>query len=1444
MRRTLNCVAALALLALTASAHNVFPSQIKLRPGGEDYIYVADAGTCPATITVTSTNPAAVKIYSINMTSGAVNSGNGTTASVPNRVDQVFLVRGDASITASVQVNVQVCWVGANYPNGPCSENNCNPFSPALVSVTVDPAIATTGASLNSGVFGDPVQTATGELFLPLAPDLDLGGPMALEFRRYYASRLALEGAATSTLGPGWLHTFAWRLVTTGNNREIHDDTGRVIRFERGFVATNWSLAVQDDIPYQLVQLLSGFELADPLTGLRRVFDTTGKLTSVSDGKGNTHTLTYAGNLLASIADGQGRVLSLTHSSGRLTSVGDGSRSVSFGYDGSNRLTSATDASGKTTTYAYDATTPLLALMTSSTRPNGNTPYAQTYDANSRVTTQTDALSNATSFTYDAANHATTLTGALGQIQVHDHDADGDLTSWVDEGGSSVTMQNDADGRRTALTDRLGRTTSWTVHAPSGRIARTTEADGSVTNYSYTPRNSGGFTFYDLTGVAHADGSSESFGYDANGNRTSWIDRGGATWSFSYDARGQVLSSTSPAGGVTSYAYNGNGTLASVTDPAGGVTSFAYDALRRVQLVTHPDTTTRSYSYDARDRVTAVTDEEGATTQFGYDDNGNVVTITDPAANTWTLGYDALDRLESVTDPLLNTASATYDELGRVVAVQDATGKGLQMTYDARGRLVSAEQSTGQVWSVTHDLEGVPTASTDPGGATTSFVSDRLGRITRETRASGAQRSIAYDALGRVTRLTDPLGKSVSFTHDPRGGVASVTLPVSGATASFTRNELNQITRVTLPGAAHWDNTFDAAGALTQSTDPLGRAKSFDHDQRQRVTQVTFPGGLGTASYEYDGASRLTRRNYSDGLDIPYVYDSNGAVTATTGAAFGYDAARRMTSCNGLAIAYDAAGRIESITYGPGRVVQYAYDARGLNTSITDWFAGTTDFTYDSSGRITRIERPNGVDTTYQYDADGLVTRILETLDTPPLPGGSLGIVRLSDVQLEYDAAARLREALRVVPLDTKSAEHDLSFDYDSAQQTIGWSWDGMGRLLGDGLNFSASYDLASRATSLEENGEVYDFEYDGFDNLVGFQWRGEDYQFELNYAFGNAPPATLSIDNTLRHSYVYLPDGSLFSLYDHVGQAARYYHYDERGSTLYRSDDLGMITDRYAYEPTGALIDRVGGDDNWFRHRGRYGALSLGTGRFQYDSKSLFDTCTLRFLVALGAHPLALYVGAFTGWFDGEQFLAPPVEDATELLDDDWEGVLGSVGYKFEPKVSLEVQYEYNQAESASPRPPDGIDVPGSPQVLLETRLLTTAPHDTGLGLEAQIVDVAPTNHRQAVLKFRAARALVEQLRPRSPLEQLRQMVIDALAVRVGVSLVLAGGFGPLANLMLLHGPSEVYGALQDPDALRNRLNGGVPFLGLPFLSNTLQTFAAHRPLMFLVQSHLIREE
>jgi hypothetical protein len=381
--------------------------------------------------------------------------------------------------------------------------------------------------------------------------------------------------------------------------------------------------------------------------------------------------------------------------------------------------------------------------------------------------------------------------------------------------------------------------------------------------------------------------------------------------------------------------------------------------------------------------------------------------------------------------------------------------------------------------------------------------------------------------------------------------------------------------------------------------------------------------------------------------------------------------------------------------------------------------------------------------------------------------------------------------------------------------------------------------------TTLTEGGESYDLRYDGFDNLTGWTVAGDVYELTRNYAFAAAPPAQLSINGVMRYSYIADFDGALFSTYDHVAQQVSFHHFDERGSTLFSTDASGAISERFAYDPTGALLDRVGGDDNPFRHRGQAWALTLGGGRLQYDDKGFFDTCTLRSLVRSSPTLLAMYALWSGSWFSGEPLVGRLGAESTRLVDDLWLGERASLTAKLDPKLSLEARYDYQASADAQAPTSAGVDVPNSVAAPFEAGDATFVAADLALASLGPVVAENATNYRETVLKFRSARALASYFEPRSSNERFRQFVVDELALRTALSLGLTDSFGVFNALFLMRGPSEVRGALQDPQSLAFRRSvGPSALLGVPYLRGLFAGHAANRPLQLLLPPHLESEE
>ena len=1199
LRRALLAFCVSLAAAAGARAHDVVPVQITLRPGGEDYVFVADQGTCPATISVTSFVPG-VTVQQLDMNLGIPVGLAGSSVTVPDRVDQVFIIRASSSITSPVSGDLEVCWVGTDWPGAPCGENNCiPPFLPHVVTVDVVLSPETVGSKLASGIARDPVGTHRGELAFAESDDLDLGGPFRLRFARYYASGL-IDEAPTGSVGTNWLHDFEWKLVSTGNNVEIFSPSGRAIRFEKGFFASAWALALYEDVAYQLVQSGATFTLGDPTTGLSYAFDATGRLASVSDRHGNTHVLTYTAGLLTQVSDGLGRTLTLSYGGFLLDSVSDGTRSVSFGHTGSE-LTSVTDVLGKTTSYAYDASQPGEALLVSRTPPSGVPQVVQTFDASQRVANQTDAGGNPFDFSYDSAAGTTDVVDPLLEVTTHTHDANGRLTRVEDEAGQAATLTYDAKGRRASVTDRLGRKTSWTYHAASGRLASITEADGSKTTFGHAAAQLGGLTFYDVTSVTRADGLTEAFDYDASGNLVLRTDPAGNDWSYGYNARGQVTSATNPEGGVSSFAYNPDGTLDRVTDDAGNTTSFAYDALRRVSVVTRADSKTVLYAHDDRDRVTQITAADGAVSSFTYDDNGNLTSVTDPANQTWTFGYDALDRLESVADPLGNDLLATFDEFGRVRTVTDAHGHALTFGYDERGRLTSVADDQDRVWSASYDAEGVIASRTSPLSKTLLYGSDALGRITSVTSPLGHRSRLAYDALGRITSAEDPLLKRTTIAYGASGLPSQVSLPIAGATSVFQRNKLGQATAATLPAGGSRQYAYDAQGRRTSETDALGNATSYQYDDLNRLTRADLPGGLGTLDLTYDDDGRLVRRLHSDGTDLAYAYAADGRLNTASGLSLAYDAAGRLVDCNGIAIAPDAAGLVASLTLAPGKTISYAYDERELVTSVTDWVGGVTSFVYDDASRLVSLTRPNGLSTVFTHDDDDRLTGIQDGA--------------LASIALTRNARGDVTSASRSAPLSGLPALGTRSLAFDAAGQVSTFTYDALGRLLADGTR-TYTWNLASHVTSYAEGANTVVFEHDAAGYVTSRDTQaGTIRSFAWNHALALPSISVVRENGADLRYYVHTPGGLLLHAIEASDDTRHFFHCDESGNALFLTDDAGAVTDSYAYGPYGELYASSGSFDNPFTWLGQLGVMrEAATGLYHMRAR-VYDAATARFL-------------------------------------------------------------------------------------------------------------------------------------------------------------------------------------------------------------------------------------
>lgn len=1050
----------------------------------------------------------------------------------------------------------------------------------------------TNGSAPNSGNTLDPVNTATGELFMPPAADLRLAGPMPLAFTRYYASGLTRAGGA-SALGVNWSHGYEWRLFRNADAALVMSDRGRPIRFARNGAA--WSLDGASEPGFVLAASGGAFTFIDPTDRLIRTFDSAGMLRSVADGRGAIHTLTYSSTgLLVGVADGLGGALTLVHDTNRrIISVGDGARIVHFGYD-NGVLTSATNARGGVHRYAY-APGPIAGLLTSHTMPEGNIPYTQEYDGSGRVARQRDASGFVHAFTYDGAS--TSVTDPLGAVRTHIHGASRELLEHRDELGRTIRYSYDVSGRPTRVVDRDGDTTSMTYDPTSGLLASIRDPDGAVTSYTYAARTIAGATMYDLTRITYADGLTERYEYDASGRLTALVDRAGKRWSFTHGARGELLSETTPTGGTTTYTYDATGMLATTLDAVGNVTTYTYDRHRRLTSRRNADGSTVDYSYDASDNVVSMRDERSKTWAYAYDAIDRVTSITSPLGAVVRFAYDQSDRVVRHEDAGGGVWRTEYDSLGRAGALVDAEGNRLEYRYDRRGELVGIVDGEGNAWSRSLTPEGALAAATSPSGVTRTMARDAMGRAT-SISVGGQRQNFTYDVLGRATRISDDAGTETVTAFGARSEPTTIAFS-SEVEASYGYDDRGAVTGITDPNGSRWTRTYDAMGRLVGTKDPLDNATAYEYDARNRVDTVRLPEA-GSIAIAYDAAGHVVRRIHSDGLALTYDYDDDGRLVAATGLALSYDASGRITASNGIAIERDRLGRITAMTLAPGRRITYAYDRRNLVTEVKDWRGRATTFDYDADGRLVKLSRPNGTESTRRYDSAGLVAAITEGA--------------LSSIELTRDASGRVISAVRVLPLRPTASAVDRTMTYDAASQLVSATYDARGRIVSDGAR-SLTWDMAGRLVGITEAGVGVTMTYDALGGRLTRVTAESEQAYVWNHALGLPSVSIVREAGNDAWYYVHTPDGRLLYGVRADGSVERQYHADELGSTLFLTDASGAITDRYAYSAYGEVTRREGSTANPFTWLGTHCVMQEGSTGLYHVRGRYYDAATGRFV-------------------------------------------------------------------------------------------------------------------------------------------------------------------------------------------------------------------------------------
>ena len=541
------------------------------------------------------------------------------------------------------------------------------------------------------------------------------------------------------------------------------------------------------------------------------------------------------------------------------------------------------------------------------------------------------------------------LTRTTPAGQVHTYEYTNDLPTKVSSSNGSYLNLEYSLGRVTKVTD--SKNNSYVYEYSSGKLSKQTMPDGSYKQFYYTDSN--------------------------NPNALTQIRVNGEVYAtFTYDPiTGKALSSAHGADANIerfSFAYSSNKTT--VTNPLGLVTDYDYIKInnkKRLSSVSRQDATycasaNQQYTYDTNGFEDKVTDWQGRVTDYDFNDEGQLNSVTEAfdtpdAIQTNYTWHSTFKHLKTkIETPSLRT-EFDYDDKQRIknITQTDLIYDGVRTTT-----MTYTEYVNGAVKSMT--ING---PRTDVNDITTIYFNEQ-GFITKEVDAIGNESTYdSFDENGNILSETAPNGLVTTYTYNINNQLEAIRLG-SRASSTFTYNALGQLDKVTSPGGAYIDRSFDDGYRAIGITDNSGATQSYTYDTMSNPEEVRYKSG-GTTYYigstSYDELGRVRLMEGQNGQSQTIVYYSDGNVKDIT------DAKGNKTSYT-----YDSLGRLKTTTDALMNVTSYGYNQQGLLTSVTDANGNTTSYLYDGFGQLVSQTSPDTGTTTFEYDKAG---NLIEKVD-------------------------------------------------------------------------------------------------------------------------------------------------------------------------------------------------------------------------------------------------------------------------------------------------------------------------------------------------------------------------------------------------------------------------------------------------------------------------------
>ncbi len=1064
----------------------------------------------------------------------------------------------------------------------------------------------------------EPVNTFSGA-YLYSHQDLSIPARgLPIEFARFYSSKA--DGAPLQ-MAPRWRHTYQVSLVENPGD---------------GAVTIHWANCSEDYFtpdPENLGQYTNTYagysgKLTKKTDGafdfrtkalITYHFDASGTLLSMADRNGNAITLLYDSGVLAAVRDAAGREITFEYSiGGRLTKVTDFAspqRTLEFTYDAiTGDLLTATDVLGHSIQYTYDPLYPDGHYMKTIVDRRGYTIVTNVYDAEGRVTNQTNARGKTWAYAYtpEGITTETDPQEPTRGVTTYQYDEHSWLVKKTDPEGHYEQYAYDANGNRTTLDNARRKITTYTYDA-HGNVLTATNALGQVTTFEYNVNDQ-------VTLSKDPLNRETRFDYDERGNLIAVRKPLNHITQYVYDPLGQLLTETDAMGRVTAHAYDTVGNRITTTNALGQITQFAYDALGRLTSTIEPNAQHTDFTYFADGLVETITDQETNQTRYGYDENGNRTLVRNPRGTDTLYAYNENNLLGTVTDAYAKTTVTGYDAVDRVASVTDRWGKTTSFTYDLAGNRTKSIAPDTTETSFSYDENGNQTSVTnannnstlyqydeldrvwkvsDATGNTTENTYDAAGRLIKVKDANGKETEYTYDELDRLTQLKDPLNGTLVFSYDLNGNRLSITDPNSHVTL-FEYDALNRVVAETDPLGKGYRYEYDSAGNRVKRTDTRNNVTTYDYYANHKLKTIYYPGTANTVAFTYDpNGNRLT------------MTDANGPT------AWSYDDLDRITTVldpfgNAVGYAYDLPSEVRKrIVYPGSKNVDYTFDDNGRLASLTDWAGHTFTYTYDAAGNVAQLAYPNGCKEKRTY----YTNERMKTL-THEKPDASQFIA----YTYYYDGIGNITSMDRDEAVAREFTPELTNYTYNNGNeiQTAGpstFSFDGNGNQIKEMKPTGTTqylFDFENRLTQITpSSGTASQFTYTGLgDRITSNEGAAKRYLLDLNK---NLTDVLADLDGSNTPQQYYLYGLGLVGRVTPAGDLIQY-HPDHLGSIMAVTDQTSTITAAFSYDEFGAVASSAGSEAGPWRFCGAIGLQETATG-VQFVRARYYDNQVARFL-------------------------------------------------------------------------------------------------------------------------------------------------------------------------------------------------------------------------------------